>query len=558
VFNVKTYGATGKKADNAQKAIQSAVDACGKAGGGMVYLPPGDYTSGTIYLRSHVRFHVEAGATLWASTEESAFPKTGLLYGEDLQNITIEGRGTIDGQAEYFWRTDDTSAVYPPPGVHPVIQPLNVALEIERRSKQPGSSFEWHNEPFYGHIGYNRRLAEERAQAHGQKLMRAYPKGYGERHSYPHLILLLRCKDVRITGLSFLRSPSWTINPYACERLTIDGIYIYTSLKDAVWADGIDPDGCKDVRIANSTIETGDDAIVFYSSTEWGPALPCENITVTNCRLSSASAGLKFCDGNRNCVRNVTVDNCVITDSNRGIAFMVAEGGYVQNVVLSNLVINTHRFDWFWWGDGEPIFFMIERHSEMRGQPDEPGELPAGSIRDVIIRNVIAHGQGSSVITGHPQSWLSNISLENVKLFLSTDPAAPYDKAVNAIQVRYARDLKMKDVEVTWEKPKWQNWQSALYLEDVAGVRLEGFVGGPAKPQTDIPVVVFDKVDGATVRSSRARPGSRVFVKVKGASSRGVTLTGNELYDVDKPYDLDIGVRKGSVRELDGIQEVAH
>ena len=50
-----------------------------------------------------------------------------------------------------------------------------------------------------------------------------------------------------------------------CQRLNIDGVYIYTSLKEAVWADGIDPDGCKDVHISNSTIETGDDAIVFYS-----------------------------------------------------------------------------------------------------------------------------------------------------------------------------------------------------------------------------------------------------------------------------------------------------
>ena len=30
-----------------------------------------------------------------------------------------------------------------------------------------------------------------------------------------------------------------------------------------------------------------------------GPALPCENITVSNCRLSSASCALKFCDDNK-------------------------------------------------------------------------------------------------------------------------------------------------------------------------------------------------------------------------------------------------------------------
>ena len=112
--------------------------------------------------------------------------------------------------------------------------------------------------------------------------------------------------------------------------MVIDGVYIRSSLKDGVWADGIDPDGCKDVRISNCTIETGDDALVFYSMNWFGPALPCENITVTNCRLSSASSAVKFCDGNMNAVRRVTIDNCVITDSNRGLAFMDFDGGEVE------------------------------------------------------------------------------------------------------------------------------------------------------------------------------------------------------------------------------------
>src|SRR5690349_24959214 len=67
IFNVMDYGATGKKADDAGKAIQSAVEACAKAGGGTVYLPPGEYTSGTIHLRNYVRFDIDTGATLNAS-----------------------------------------------------------------------------------------------------------------------------------------------------------------------------------------------------------------------------------------------------------------------------------------------------------------------------------------------------------------------------------------------------------------------------------------------------------------------------------------------------------
>ena len=70
------------------------------------------------------------------------------------------------------------------------------------------------------------------------------------------MIHLVRCKDVRIAGISILHSPSWNINPYACERMVIDGIYIYSSPKDAVWADGIDPDGCKDLRICQTRIDS--------------------------------------------------------------------------------------------------------------------------------------------------------------------------------------------------------------------------------------------------------------------------------------------------------------
>src|SRR5438876_7336645 len=104
IFNVKDYGATGKKADNARTAIQKAIDACAKAGGGTVYLPPGDYTSGTLHLRSHVRFYIASGAILFGAEQDSAFDTDGLLVGEDLENITIEGRGTINGQAKYDWR----------------------------------------------------------------------------------------------------------------------------------------------------------------------------------------------------------------------------------------------------------------------------------------------------------------------------------------------------------------------------------------------------------------------------------------------------------------------
>ena len=112
VFDVRDYGATGRKTDDARAAIQRAIDACAAADGGKVYLPPGEYTAGTIHLRSHVRLYIESGATLYASKDANTFDKSALLYGEDLENITIEGRGTIDGQSAYEWRLDDLDDAY--------------------------------------------------------------------------------------------------------------------------------------------------------------------------------------------------------------------------------------------------------------------------------------------------------------------------------------------------------------------------------------------------------------------------------------------------------------
>ncbi len=500
VFNVKDYGATGKKTPSAQVAIQKAIDACATAGGGMVYLPPGEYSSGTLHLKSHVRFHLEAGATLFSIKDKNAFDKEALLYADGAENISIEGRGTIDGQGRYEWRLNDHEDDFIRPNLDEMV-------------------------------------------AAGKPLLRSFPKT----DQFGKLVLLLRCKDVRITGLSFIDSPSWTIHPYACERLVIDGIYIRSSLKDGVWADGIDPDGCKDVRISNCTIETGDDAIVFYSMNWFGPALPCENITVTNCRLTSSSSAIKFCDGNMNAIRNVTIDNCIIRSSNRGIAFMNFDGGEVSDIVLSNLTVECVRTDWFWWGDGDPLHFNIKRRSEVhKSIKPADDKNPAGKIRRVLITNVIARGYGSSICNGHPDSWLEDITLNNVKLTLAHDPLAPYDKARSALVFKQVRNLKLKDVEISWERPGYDKWESALTLEEVDGLQLDRFSGIAGQPKH--PTILLNQVEHAVIRNSSAALGTETFLQFIGGRTKGILLQGNDFRSARNPFLYDTGLIGAQIR----------
>jgi len=502
VFNVKDHGATGIKDDLAQEAIQKAVDACAAAGGGIVYIPPGQYTSGTIHLRSHVRLFVESGATVYSLHDKSHFDKDALLYGEDLTGVTIEGRGVFDGGGAY-----------------------------DRRLKGD------HEDDFI-------RPNQVEMETLGLPLMRSFPKP----DRTGKMVLLVRCRDIRITGVSFVDSPSWTLHPVQCERLVIDGVTIRTSLTDGVWADGIDPDGCSDVRIANCTIETGDDALVFYSMDWFGPARPCENITVTNCRLSSASSAVKFCDGNIAGIRNVTIDNCVITKSNRGVAFMTFDGGAVENVILSNLTIETVRHEWFWWGDGEPFHFNIRKRSEVHaGWPPEK-DRPAGAIRNIKIQNVIARGAGSSVCNGHPDSWLDGVSFENVTLTVAHDPRAAYDKAVHGLVFRQAQNLRLKDVEIVWEGPRSEKWQSALACDEIRGLVLDGVRAAQSPDIEAAPAVLLNQVDYAVIRNCQAADGTGTFLLLSGEGTKDILLERNDFRKARLPYAFADGALPQALR----------
>jgi len=459
--NIRDFGATGVKSDDARPALQKAIDSCAQSGGGRVYVPPGSYTSGQLHLRSGITLYVEAGATIFATLDPHQYDDSkhaALIYGDSLHDIALEGGGTLDGQAAYEWRPSNFTDYYILP---------------------------------------NQRHME----ATGKPLLRSFPVGMNTDAVYPRMVLLLRCTDVRIAGLKFLHSRSWTINPYACRHLVIDGVYIYSNQKEAVWADGIDPDGCHDVHISNSTIETGDDAIVFYSTDGWGPALPTENVTVTNCRLSSSSSAIKFCDGNQIAVRHVVISNVNITNSNRGLAFMVFDGGIVEDVVIDGVTIDTRRFDWFWWGDGDPIHFNIKRRSEIDGQP-KPNEPKAGIIRNVTISNVIAHGQGTSMIQGHPDSWLTGIRFNNVRLFVSHGADAPYEDTAAAMTLKYARDVKFDSVEIHWDEPHASTWESAFVADQVKDLALSD-VSFDAAPASAHPAARLNDAGGVTVRDSQ-------------------------------------------------------
>ena len=116
LVNVRDLGAVPDGKTLCTPAIQKAIDQCSESGGGTVYLPPGVWLSGTLFLKNNVTLYLEAGSTLLGSADPKDYPdniaiirsytdtyvKQSLIAGENLHNVAIRGRGTIDGQGTKF------------------------------------------------------------------------------------------------------------------------------------------------------------------------------------------------------------------------------------------------------------------------------------------------------------------------------------------------------------------------------------------------------------------------------------------------------------------------
>ena len=116
VYDATTYGAKPDGTTLCTAAIQKAIDECAAKGGGIVRLSGGKFLSGTIFMKSKVTLKIAENSTLLGSTDIKHYPKTvpayrsytdnytdkSLIYGENLTDIGIIGKGTYDGQGASF------------------------------------------------------------------------------------------------------------------------------------------------------------------------------------------------------------------------------------------------------------------------------------------------------------------------------------------------------------------------------------------------------------------------------------------------------------------------
>lgn len=275
---MREAGVDNQEALKNTEIINNTINRLNKAGGGTLFFPSGDYLTASIHMKSNITLELEAGATLRFSDNfddympfvemrhEGVMMKSfqPLIYATDAENITIKGEGKLDGQGKAWWK-----------------EFFRVLIDLRDNGKRDINKYQ----PLFEQANDMKTLYAETNVDWHSTLDRRFLR--------PPFIQLLRCRNVRIEGITIVNSPFWTVNPNFCDNVTVKGVTINNVPSPNT--DGINPESCSNVHISDCHISVGDDCITIKSGRDLQArkiGRPCENITITNCTMLSGHGGV--------------------------------------------------------------------------------------------------------------------------------------------------------------------------------------------------------------------------------------------------------------------------
>ncbi len=515
LFNPRQFGAVGDGKVLDSPAINAAIDACNKAGGGVVYCSPGTYLCGTVELKSNVTLYLEAGAVILGSTDVAQYtPKAGpdatadagqrhLLYARDADNVSVVGPGRVDGQGQSFWTATNRKPV--------------------------SDDAKWSDAR---HLDYkpNARVSP--------------------------MVELVNCTNLRLESIELTGSSGWTLRPINCTRVSIQGIVIRNPAIGPN-TDGIDLTGCQDVVISDCLINTGDDAICLKSENPYGPTPRLsKNIAVSNCIITSSTTGFKIGTATQGGFENITFSNSTIVSSDPdiasrmvgGIAIEMVDGGWVEGVVISGIQIQDAR---------SPIFIRRGNRSNRFGTEKK-------GIRGVLIDEVHATGAIlTSSITGIPGMDVEDVRLSNIHIDTvmpgkqdwvhSPVPEVPaaYPQSrmfgwlpASGLYCRHVQGLSLKDITFTAPAEEWRN---TVIFDDVRQLTMNGFRTTRAN-EGGVPPLVLTGTQDVWISGAVAPVRSSALARVEGSQTSNVLITGCDVRGTAKLTDVSPEVSAGAVR----------
>jgi hypothetical protein len=393
------------------------------------------------------------------------------------KNVSISGRGTIDGQA------------------HMLILSVFTALRDGKLSDN-----QW----------LTKRPAEE---------------------NRTNLLFFKGCSGVKVSGITLKDAVSWVQNYKECTDVIVDSIRVNST---AYWNnDGIDIVDSKNVRITNSYFNAADDAICLKSEIPNGY---CENILVENCTLRSSASGFKIGTGSVGGFRNITVKNLTIYDTYRSaIALESVDGGFLENVKIAKVrARNTGNGIFIRLGhrntdarfsrikdiliedldveipSGKPdIGYPLEGPSPKVAPhnllPASITGIPGHPVEEVTLRNIkLSYGGGASQGKAH----IRLDSLDQVAENIAGYPEFTMFGELPSwgLYIRHAAQVKLINVKVSL---KGADFRPAFIFDDIHSLSLDGVSPADGSP---LPGFVFKAVSNVTTKGEQISKDNKLII----------------------------------------------
>jgi polygalacturonase len=488
--NILGFGAKADGKTLITGAVKNAIAKASEQGGGTIYFPAGEYLSGPIVLKSNITIHIEAGAVIkfsdnfddylpfvemrWEGVSMKSFCP--LFYAYEAENITITGRGKIDGQGKKWWS-----------------EHLKNAKEM-RDNKSIANENKW------------QKLWSE--QNPDIKVMEYYENTIKLKFFRPPFIQPFKCKNVRIEGITIVNSPFWTVNPEFCDNVTVQGVTILNPKSPNT--DGINPESCSNVHISNCHISVGDDCITIKSGRDEDGRkhnVPCENITITNCTMLNGHGGVVIGSEMSGGVKKVTISNCVFDGTDRGIRLksMRGRGGIVEEIRVSNIVMSNIQL--------EAVTLDLYYGKTEEGPVSE--ETPC--FRNIHLSNITGSNVNQACkIWGINEMPIENITFNNINLDAKT-----------GFDVHTAKNIELTNIIVNTKNGNPFKFRNVDYLI-FNNVKTN-------MPKKDLPVIDLNNCKNVFVHGCFPPEGTDIFVRAEGENSANIILQNNILNMVKIP-----------------------
>lgn len=440
-INIVKFGAKADGITLNTTAINNAINACNKAGGGVVVVPTGIWLSGPIVLKSNVNLHINRDAILLFTKDFDQYPLVagnweGLpsarnqspVSGTNLVNVAITGTGIIDGNGD-AWRMVKKDKLTDTQWKNLVAS--GGLLSEDKKTWYPSE----------------KTLKGSQTKQPGVLLNGKTVKDYEDIKDFlrPNLVVLQNCKKVLLEGVTFQNSPAWNLHPLMCTDVTVRNVQV----KNPWYAqngDGIDLESCKNALIENSTFDVGDDGICIKSGRdEEGRkrGMPTENVIVRNCIVYHAHGGFVIGSEMSGGVKNMLVTNCSFIGTDIGLRFKTTRGRggvvekiYISDINMKDIAGEALLFDMYYEAK-DPVPLAGEKRDAPAVQTF-PVTVATPLFKDFHVRNVVCTGAAKAIfVRGLPEMNIADIYLDNMII-----------KAKKGMECTEATGIHLKNVQL--------------------------------------------------------------------------------------------------------------